>query len=183
MQKKDEAITEIKEKGDFDKTEVKIDEIEDTKNNPPTSKTTRRGSKTPPRRNRSNSTKSVEEAVIPEPSEDLLETPTPSRRKARSPSNESIPRRMTRRSSREVSEPKEETISTPSRRTRSRAKSINDNESVASDVSLASNDSDERVVKRGRKPLLARIPEAEEAATSKKGDVEDIITEYSQARR
>lgn len=150
------------------------------------------------KRSQSNaSNKSVEpEQKTPEKSEG-----TPSRRRAKTPTSADVRKIITRRVSREMSERLDESkgldesISTPKRRsTRSRSKNIDDNESVASESSVvsgkskASEDAGDRAVRKGRKsvltakPELSVIPEVTVEETSK-SNAENVISEYSSARR
>ncbi|XP_026732678.1 protein ELYS isoform X2 [Trichoplusia ni] len=150
------------------------------------------------KRSQSNaSNKSVEpEQKTPEKTEG-----TPSRRRAKTPTSADVRKIITRRVSREMSERLDESkgldesISTPKRRsTRSRSKNIDDNESVASESSVvsgkskASEDAGDRAVRKGRKSVLTAKPELSvipevTVEESSKSNAENVISEYSSARR
>ncbi|XP_022829772.1 protein ELYS isoform X2 [Spodoptera litura] len=159
--------------------------------------------KTPATRKRTQSTASNKsmDAEQKTPESTKSEVTTPSRRRAKTPTSAEVRKIITRRVSREMSEKHDESkaldesISTPKRRSnRSRSKNFDDNESVASESSIASirskasEDAGDRAVRKGRKSVLASKPELSvipevTVEDNSKMETENVISEYSSARR
>ncbi|XP_063892845.1 protein ELYS isoform X2 [Helicoverpa armigera] len=157
--------------------------------------------RTPVTRKRTQSTAS-NKSVDTEKTPESAKPDTPSRRRAKTPTSTEVRKIITRRVSREMSERSmtdelkvlEESVLTPKRRsTRSRSKNIDDNESVASESSVASikskasEDAGDRVVRKGRKSVLVSKPELSvipEVIVEEGGkNAEDVVNEYSSSRR
>lgn len=120
--------------------------------------------KTPARRKRGSSNASKTDVKTPED--------TPSRRRARTPTSSEVRKIITRRVSREMglldksNESLEDSFSlTPKRRSARSKSKQDDNESVASEISVVSNmskvseDADARPVRKGRKSVLSTKPD------------------------
>ncbi|KAH9638991.1 hypothetical protein HF086_000917, partial [Spodoptera exigua] len=157
--------------------------------------------KTPATRKRTQSNASNKSVDTEQKTPESADVTTPSRRRAKTPTSAEVRKIITRRVSREMSEKHDdskaldESVTTPKRRsTRSRSKNFDDNESVASESSVASvrskasEDAGDRAVRKGRKsvlvskPELSVIPEVTVEDNSRM-DTENVINEYSSARR
>lgn len=165
--------------------------------------------KTPVTRKRTQSNASnkstAEEQKTPENAAVEESTTTPSRRRVKTPSSTEVRKIITRRASKEMSEKLDESkeilddsvTATPRRRsTRSRAKNIDDNESVASEGSVrsvrskASEDAGDvkaGPVRKGRKSVLSTKPDLsvipENIVEEESKGSEEIISDYSSSRR